>query len=151
MLTFIAASEYIKVNKPKVVLISFGECDEDAHHSKYDKYLQDLNEDDKMIQQLWYYIQSTSEYKNKTTLIITTDHGRGRKNNKWTNHDVFIGGSGDAWLAVIGPDTKPLGEMQVEEQLYQKQVASTIARFLGYDFIANHPVANAIDFSHNHQ
>ncbi|MGH2648524.1 MAG: hypothetical protein ACRDE8_13185, partial [Ginsengibacter sp.] len=56
MLTFIAASEYIKVNKPKVVLISFGECDEDAHQGKYDKYLQDLNQDDKMIQQLWYYI-----------------------------------------------------------------------------------------------
>jgi hypothetical protein len=146
MLTFIAASEYIKANKPRVVLISFGECDEDAHNGKYDQYLQHLNEDDKMIQQLWYYIQSTSEYKNKTTLIITTDHGRGRKSSKWTSHDALNKGSGDAWLAVIGPDTKPLGEIQLPQQLYQKQVASTIARFLGYNFTANHPVANAIDF-----
>ena len=146
MLTFIAASEYIKANKPKVVFIGFGECDEDAHHGEYDKYLQHLNEADKMIQQLWYFIQSTPEYKNKTTLIITTDHGRGKRNNRWTDHDVLVRGSGDAWLAVIGPDTKPEGEMQLPQQLYQKQIASTISSFLGYNFTANHPVAKSINF-----
>jgi hypothetical protein len=144
VLTFIAASEYIKANKPKVVFIGFGECDEDAHHGKYDKYLQHLNEADKMIQQLWYYIQSTPEYKDKTTLIITTDHGRGKR--KWTDHDIIVKGSGDAWLAVIGPEIRPEGEMQIQQQLYQKQIAATISKFLGYDFITNHPVANAIDF-----
>ena len=146
ILTFIAATEYIKVNKPKVVFIGLGECDEDAHNGQYDKYLQHLNEADKMIQQLWYFIQSTPEYKNKTTLIITTDHGRGKKSNKWKEHDTFVKGSGDAWLAVIGPDTDPDGEMQLPRQLYQKQLASTIATFLGYNFTANHPVAKSIDF-----
>lgn len=145
VLTFITASEYIKINKPKVVLIGFGEWDEDAHKGEYDKYLQHLNEADKMIQQLWYFIQSTPEYKDKTTLIITTDHGRGKRSNKWTNHDAMIKGSGDAWLAVIGPDTSPEGEIQIPEQLYQKQLAATISKFLGYNFTANHPVANSID------
>ena len=139
MLTFIAASEYIKANKPKVVFIGFGECDEDAHKGTYDKYLQHLNEDDKMIQQLWYYIQSTAEYKDKTTLIITTDHGRGKKDRSWTNHDALINGSGDTWLAVIGPDTNPEGEIQIKGQLYQKQIAATISKFLGYDFISKSP------------
>ena len=147
VLTFIAATEYIKANKPRVVLIGLGECDEDAHNGLYDKYLQHLNEADKMIQQLWYFIQSTPEYKDKTTLIITTDHGRGKKSNKWREHEVLIKGSGDAWLAVMGPDTKPDGEMQLPQHLYQKQIASTIARFLGYNFTANHPVAKSIDFS----
>ena len=149
-LTFIAATEYIKINKPKVVFIGFGECDEDAHRGEYDQYLQHLNEDDKMIQQLWYFIQSTSEYKDKTTLIITTDHGRGRKFTKWLDHDALIKGSGDAWLAVIGPDTQPLGEIQMPQQLYQKQIASTIAGFLGFHFTANHPVAKSIDFKTVH-
>ncbi len=146
ILTFVAASEYIKLNNPKIVYIGFGECDEDAHHGDYDKYLQHLNDADRMIQELWYFIQSTPEYKDKTTLIITTDHGRGKKNNKWTDHDAFIKGSGDAWLAIIGPDTKQLGEIQMPQQLYQKQIASTIAAFLGYNFTANHPVASSIDF-----
>ncbi len=150
VLTFIAATEYIKINKPKVVFIGFGECDEDAHRGEYDKYLQHLNEADKMIQQLWYFIQSTPVYKNKTTLIITTDHGRGKRSKKWTEHDVLVKGSGDAWLAVIGPDTTPEGEMQLPQQLYQKQLASTISMFLGYNFTANHPVAKSIDFKMAH-
>ena len=146
ILTFIAATEYIKANKPKVVFIGLGECDEDAHNGQYDKYLQHLNEADKMIQQLWYYIQSTSEYKNTTTLIITTDHGRGKRGDKWREHDSVVKGSGDAWLAVMGPDIKPEGEMQIPQQLYQKQIASTIAMLLGYNFTGNHPVAKSIDF-----
>ena len=143
-LTFIAATEYIKANKPKVVFIGFGECDEDAHKGKYDKYLQHLNEAGNMIQQLWYFIQSTPEYKDKTTLIITTDHGRGKR--KWTDHDILVKGSGNAWLAIIGPDIKPEGEMQLPGKLYQKQLASTISKFLGYNFITNHAVAKSIDF-----
>ncbi len=150
ILTFIAATEYIKVNKPRVVFIGLGECDEDGHRGEYDKYLQHLNEADNMIQQLWYFIQSTVEYKDKTTLIITTDHGRGKRSSKWTEHDVMVRGSGDAWLAVIGPDTKPAGEMQLPQQLYQKQLASTISKFLGYNFTGNHPVAKSIDFDSPH-
>ncbi len=146
ILTFIAASEYIKVNKPKVVYIGFGECDEDAHNGEYDKYLQHLNEADKMIQQLWYYIQSTPEYKDKSTLIITTDHGRGKKKNKWTDHDVLVKGSGDTWIAIMGPDTSPKGEMQLPQQLYQRQIASTISLLLGFNFTANHPVSVPLDF-----
>ncbi len=146
LLTFIAASEYIRANKPKVVYIGFGECDEDAHNGEYDIYLQHLNEADKMIQQLWYYIQSTPDYKDKSTLIITTDHGRGKKKNKWTEHDVLVKGSGDTWIAIIGPDTKPVGEIQLPQQLYQRQIAATISSLLGQNFVANHRVANAIDF-----
>ncbi len=148
-LTFIAASEYIKANKPKVVLIGFGECDEDAHHGEYDKYLEHLSEADKMIAQLWYYIQSTPEYENKTTLIITTDHGRGKKKKSWINHDALIKGSANAWLAVIGPGISPMGEMDVPGQIYQKQIAATVTKILGYDFVANHPVAKPIDFERN--
>ena len=87
---------------------------------------------------------------NKTTLIITTDHGRGKRSSKWTEHDVLVRGSGDAWLAIIGPDTKPAGEMQLPQQLYQKQLASTISKFLGYNFTGNHPVAKSIDFDSPH-
>ena len=67
-----------------------------------------------------------------------------KRNNKWTDHDVLIKGSGDAWLAVIGPDTKPEGEIQMPQQLYQRQIASTISMFLGYNFTANHPVQNQL-------
>ena len=34
--------------------------------------------------------------------------------------------------------------------LYQKQIASTIATFLGHNFTANHPVAKSIDLMDAH-
>jgi hypothetical protein len=145
-LTFAAAFDYIKAYKPKVVYIGFGECDEDAHKGRYDSYLLHLNEADKMIEQLWYYIQSTPEYRNKTTMIVTTDHGRGKGKKSWKNHGFFISGSADAWLAIIGPDIKPEGEIHRHEKIFQKQLAATFAALLGYDFVAGHPVATPLDF-----
>jgi hypothetical protein len=35
---------------------------------------------------------------------------------------------------VMGPDTKPLGEMKTNEQIYQTQFATTIAGLLGLDY-----------------
>lgn len=39
--------------------------------------------------------------------------------------------------------------MEIRQQLYQKQLAASIATFFGYNFIANHPAAGSIDFE-NH-
>jgi hypothetical protein len=35
----------------------------------------------------------------------------------------------------MGPDTKPLGEMKVKEQIFQTQYTKTIAALLGYDYM----------------
>ena len=59
-------------------------------------------------------------YKDNTTLLITTDHGRGKKDNSWTSHGSFIAGSSETWLAMIGPGLQPLGEVKEDQQLYQK-------------------------------
>ena len=52
------------------------------------------------------------EYKNKTTLIITCDHGRGDViKDEWTTHGTNTAGAGQIWIAAIGPDTKHIGEV----------------------------------------
>ena len=76
-------------------------------------------------------------------MIITTDHGRG-KANKWYTHGFWAKGSGEAWLALLGPDILPQGEMKNKQQIWQKQLASTIASFVGEHFVANHTVADPI-------
>ncbi len=146
-LTFLAATEYIQQHAPKVIFISLGEPDESAHKGEYDKYLQQINNADRMISQLWYFIQSNSTYKNKTTLLITTDHGRGEKNSTWTKHDTFIKGSGNAWIGIMGPDINPDGEMKQHQKLYEEQIANSVASLLGLQFITNHHVAKAINFN----
>lgn len=146
VLTYIAAREYMKEYKPKVLYIAFDETDDLAHAGMYDLYLGSAYAEDRMIEDLWKYIQSTPQYKNKTTLIITCDHGRGDKiKDNWQHHGQKIEEAGEIWIAVIGPDTKPTGEIKTPMQLYQKQLASTFAAILNLHFTANHPVATPIE------
>ena len=134
MLTYTTAKEYIKTNQPRIVVIGFGETDDFAHQKRYDLYLQQANQVDRMISELWHMVQTTPEYKNNTTFLITTDHGRGNKLKHWSGHGTFIDGSSQTWLAMIGPGIKPLGESAIKRQVYNKQLAKTIANLVGEDF-----------------
>ncbi len=134
MLTFIAAKEYLQQHKPKVFYLGLGETDEYAHQGNYDMYLQKANETDKIISELWHWAQTTEGYKNNTTFIITTDHGRGKTQSNWTSHGTFTKGSSQTWLALLGKNISPLGEVKTEGQLFQKQLAQTIAKLLGEEF-----------------
>ena len=134
LLTFLSAREYIEHYHPRVVLVGFGETDEFAHNGRYDLYLQQSTNVDRMISELWYFVQTDSFYRNKTTFIITTDHGRGRSPFAWYKHGILTRGSGETWFAVIGHGLSPLGEIKTPDQIYQKQIASTIAQLLGEHF-----------------
>lgn len=143
-LTFLTAKEYIQKTQPRVVYLGLGETDEAAHEARYDTYLEKAAEIDRMIASLWHWVQTSPGYKDNTTFIITTDHGRGRNDDKWTNHGMFVKGSSQTWLAVIGPGIEPLGEVKKDQQLYQKQIAQTIAHLLGEEFKTDQPVAKYI-------
>jgi hypothetical protein len=143
-LTFETAKEYLKKYQPRVLYLGLGETDEFAHSGRYDLYLQQAAQFDKMLAELWHWAQTTPGYKDNTTFIITTDHGRGSKPGKWSKHGYFVGGSSQTWLAVIGPGIQPLGEIKDNQQIYQKQLAQTIAAFMGEKFQAEHDIAKAI-------
>jgi hypothetical protein len=143
-LTFITAKEYISKFQPSIVYLGFGETDEMAHRCRYDLYLEKAAAIDKMIGELWHWVQSNPGYKDNTTFIITTDHGRGRSSSKWADHGSFVNGSSQTWLVLIGPNIAPLGEMKNEGQIYQKQIAQTIAGLVGENFQSNKSIAPAI-------
>ena len=145
LLTFFSAKEYLKQKQPKVLYIAFDETDDFAHGGKYDLYLKAARMEDKMIGDLWDFVQHQPSYKGKTTFIITTDHGRGDKiKDQWRDHGQKVEEASQIWLAVIGPDTAPLGEIKKQEQLYQRQIATTIANLLGFDFHPSHPTQAGI-------
>lgn len=145
IITYMAAREYLKEYKPKVLYIAFDETDDFAHAGLYDQYLGSAHAEDAMIRDIWNTIQSMPQYKDKTTLLVTVDHGRGDKiKSNWQHHGSRIEDAHEIWMAVMGPDTKPLGEVKTAMQWYQKQIAATIAQLLGMKFIANHPVAEPI-------
>ncbi len=70
----------------------------------------------------------------KTTLIVTTDHGRGDWPVDWKSHGAKIKGSNSWWMAILGPDTPALGERKNLGPVSQNQVAATAAAALGFDY-----------------
>lgn len=146
IITYMAAREYLKAFGPKVLYIAFDETDDFAHAGLYDQYIGSAHAEDAMIADIWKLIQSIPQYKNKTALLITCDHGRGDKiKDNWKHHGTKIEDAHEIWLAAIGPGIKQLGENKEPQQLYQKQIAATIAALLGYRFVANHAVAEPIN------
>jgi Type I phosphodiesterase / nucleotide pyrophosphatase len=145
LLTYFAGREYLKAYKPKVLYIAFDETDDFAHQGLYEQYIGSAHAEDAMMADLWKTLQSLPQYKDKTTLIITCDHGRGDKlKSNWQHHGSKIEDAHEIWLAVMGPDTKPLGELKTPGQLYQQQIAATIAQLLGFTFTSSHPVAEPV-------
>jgi hypothetical protein len=147
-LTFFTAKEYIRQYHPRVVFLGLGETDEFAHKGHYDLYLQQINAVDKMIAELWYLVQTDPYYRNNTTFLISTDHGRGR-GTKWYKHHSFVAGSGEIWLALLGTGIAPGGEMQEVPPVYQNQVAATVASLLGETFVSKRKIGKAISLPGN--
>jgi hypothetical protein len=129
-----AALEYMKEKKPRIVWIAFGETDEWAHEGRYDFYLFAAHKMDNYVRSLWATVQSQPDYRDKTTFIITCDHGRGRGPHEWRNHGAKVEGAENIWLAALGPGTPPLGERQNIGPVYQNQIAATLAALLGEDY-----------------
>lgn len=145
--TYRFAKAYMLAKQPKLLVISLGETDDFAHDGHYDAYLKSAKQSDAFLKDLWQTIQSTPGYKNNTTLIVTTDHGRGSNANDWQHHSskqalaksqqrkkAFpegIIGSEHIWLAAIGPAIKGKGLIKTNNELKQAQIAATVLKALG--------------------
>lgn len=127
------AMEGLKKHRPKVMYIAYGETDDWAHGGKYDQYIWSAHQTDAYIKEIWDWVQSDPEYKDKTTLIITTDHGRGITKTSWKSHGASVPEGGEIWMMAIGPDTPASGEMKIEGQWHSAQVARTIFKLLGME------------------
>jgi len=130
-------------SRPRLLFVGYGETDNWAHAGRYDLVLHSAHMFDRFVEQLWNTLQQLPEYRGSTTFIITTDHGRGSGPVEWKEHGVEQKGSENIWIAVIGPDTAPLGERAGHPEVHQAQIAATIAAFLGKDYRKAVPEAAA--------
>jgi hypothetical protein len=134
--TFHSALAYLKRKQPRVLYIGLGETDEWGHAGRYDRYLEAAHRVDGYLRTLWETVQSIPEYRGTTTLIVTTDHGRGDAPVEWKHHGQKIKGSERIWMAVLSPDTpfRRPEEGTPFAPVTQSQVAATLAAFLGRDY-----------------
>jgi hypothetical protein len=138
-----AALDLIDTHHPRLLYVALGEPDTWAHGRRYDRYLESTQRCDRFIRELWEKLQSLPQYQGSTTLIVTTDHGRGATPKDWTNHGKATPNSNETWMAVLGPDSPAKGERENSAPLISAQIAATVAQFLGYDYVKASPQAAA--------
>ena len=139
----------VAAEKPRLLFVGYGETDEWAHNGRYDLVLQSAHNVDAFVHELWDAFQKIPQYRDRTTFILTTDHGRGDGPENWKNHDWNVDGAENMWIAVLGPDTPPLGERRNATRVTQSQIAATVAALFGKDWRsfnakAGTPLAEAI-------
>jgi hypothetical protein len=133
--------DYVRTGKPRVLFVAYGETDNWAHQGRYDLVLESAHRMDGFVKELWETMQAMPQYHGTTTFIITADHGRGSGPVEWKEHGVDQKGSENVWIAVIGPDTPPLGERTNTAAVTQAQIAATVAAFVGKDYRKDVPRA----------
>ncbi len=135
--------DYVKTAHPRVLFVGYGETDNWGHQGRYDLVLDSAHRMDHLVHQLWDTMQAMPQYHGNTTFIITADHGRGSGPTEWKEHGVEQKGSENIWIAVLGPDTAPLGERTHVAPVTQAQIAATVAAFVGRDYRHDVPKAAA--------
>lgn len=102
--TFAHALHYLKKHEPRFLFISLNDSDEWGHRSDYPRYLATLRQYDAWIKELVDTLKSMGEHGSNTTLLVTTDHGRG-DDKAWANHGAFWPSSKYVWLYGRSPHT----------------------------------------------
>lgn len=129
--TFGLAMDYLDRQRPDHIFISFDETDDWAHSRRYDRVLESLEFVDQALGELWTYIQNSPKYKDSTTLVVTTDHGRGGTLQDFSGHGPKVPGDEHIWAFFVGPDTPAKGEVSNSASCEQRDIAPTMLELLG--------------------
>ncbi|MBQ8046303.1 MAG: hypothetical protein IJ196_00020 [Prevotella sp.] len=140
VITYAFALEVLKKKHPKVFYVGFGDTDEWAHGSKYDRYLEAIKTTDKYIKRIVETCESDPFYKGKTVYMLTCDHGRGR-GPMFRTHGADVRGAEETWFIAFGKGIPALGETSGNGPFFTKQLSASIASVLGVEFTPDNGVA----------
>ncbi|MEC4113773.1 sulfatase-like hydrolase/transferase [Myroides pelagicus] len=121
----------IKTDKPNIVVINLKDVDSKGHSGDWDGYLDAIETTDQSIKEIWEYLQGDENYKGKTTLIVSNDHGRHVDDNGkgFISHGDDCTGCRHIEFFAIGPDFKQ--NTTISTGSYEQiDVANTIAELL---------------------
>ncbi|MNJ86600.1 phosphopentomutase [compost metagenome] len=119
-------------NPPHLMLVNLLAADAYAHAKKWDMYLKSIVQCDEYAFQLWNFIQSNEQLKDKTTLIVTNDHGRHLDGHKdgYISHGDNCEGCRHISLLAMGPDFKK--NVESKEDAEQIDISKTISEILHF-------------------
>ena len=138
--TFRLAMAHLRA-RPRVVYLALGETDDWAHDGRYNRVLDTYARTDAYLRELWTWLQAHPEYRGRTHILITTDHGRGHTAKDWNSHGDEHPGSEATWVALISPSLSRRGEWRDHAPITTSQVAATLISWMGYDWREFNPNA----------
>lgn len=104
--TWIKVKQVINTYAPKLMLVNLLAPDANAHANRWDGYINAIKKSDEYALELWEMIQNHPEMKDKTTLFITTDHGRNADGFRdgFISHGPRTESNKRIFLLALGPD-----------------------------------------------
>lgn len=123
----------ITSDHPNLMIINFKQPDEGGHQGDSLRYLKGIVDTDIYVGDLWSAIQADPVYKDKTTMIVTNDHGRHTAGYKdgFVSHGDDCDGCRHIEFFGIGPDFKK--NYTTSTTYEQVDITNTVAELLDFD------------------
>jgi hypothetical protein len=135
------AMAHLATFKPRALYLALGETDDWAHDGRYDRVLEAYVRTDEILRELWTWLEAQPEYRGRTSMLITTDHGRGRGKDGWRHHGEKHAGSQETWMMFVSPHLAARGEWRNHSPLEARQVAATLLHWMGLEWRTFDPQA----------
>lgn len=128
----------MKRHRPRFMYIVLANVDDAAHEATtqeygkaFELYVEAIRHADALVYKLWNEIQSDPHYQDRTTLLVTTDHGRHADGYEHGigEHGGTDEGSQRIFLFAIGPGVRK-GAV-INRRAEQIDIAPTAARIMG--------------------
>jgi hypothetical protein len=97
------ALRYVEERQPRLALIALGDTDEYAHKGDYRGYIRALRNADSTLGELREVLRASGDWGRRTTVLITSDHGRG---HDFRNHGGAYPESARSFVIALGGAAK---------------------------------------------
>ncbi|AKK72903.1 sulfatase [Chryseobacterium gallinarum] len=132
VITMTNTKKVMKEYSPNIIVINLKDVDSYGHANNWNEYIKAIKTTDASIKEIWDYIQSLPAYKDKTTLIVSNDHGRHLDaKGGFKSHGDSCEGCRHIEFFAIGPDFKK-NTIITTGNYEQIDITSTIAELLRF-------------------
>jgi hypothetical protein len=126
--TALIALDYFVRHAPPFMHVGVGDTDELGHRNDYAGYLDALKAADALVGSIADAIDGMGAAGEKTTVIVTPDHGR---NSDFTNHGTLNPESGRTFIVAFGARVPRRGVACLESDVTLADIAPTIRVLMG--------------------
>lgn len=136
--TFQHVLQTLSTQHPHLVFVNFRGPDSAGHLGDSVAYIAAIKKTDQFVGQIWQQLQSDSFYANKTTLIVTNDHGRHTDGiaDGYKSHGDVCDGCRHIEFFALSPDFKQNAVITTAYE--QIDITATIAELLHLNFFTGH-------------